>query len=132
MRTEESLYIKILEWAYNKGEDGFKWDDLKSEFTLTQPQEHWVIETFRNKKEIIGLLPYKIIGNNYVYGLTAEGISEAINYLALQEARKSSRNAMYFAGASLLIAFLGILLQMRQVAISDLQISLEQINQVGN
>ena len=34
MRTEETLYIKILIWAYKKQEAGFKWEELQKEFTF--------------------------------------------------------------------------------------------------
>lgn len=119
MKTEESLYIKILEWAYYRGEAGFKWEELRKEFNITDPQNHWVTETFRNKTEIIGLLSYKITANEHIYGLTAEGTAQAIQYLNLRESRVNSKRAERLAKWAIGI---GIIVGSVQIIIGIIQI----------
>jgi hypothetical protein len=56
MRTEESLYIRILLWAYSK-QDGFTDQEIANEFKLhenTGGLYRWYLEVFRRgSNEII-------------------------------------------------------------------------------
>ncbi|MFA4827540.1 MAG: hypothetical protein WC596_04835 [Candidatus Shapirobacteria bacterium] len=48
MKTDDTLYIKILVWAYRKQEAGFTWGDLEKEFNLNTAQLNWVQKVFRS------------------------------------------------------------------------------------
>ena len=91
MKTEKTLFIRILVWAYNKQEDGFTWDELKKEFNLNQTQDDWAQEVFRKfNNELLSISPYK---KGYIFIITEKGIPVVINYLNLKEAEKGSKRA---------------------------------------
>ncbi len=106
MKTEESLYIKILIWAYNRQESGFVWNDLQKEFNLTKEQEQWVQKVFRSNmpasENLIDHI-YNTEANSYQYFITAKGISAAIDYLNLKEAEKSGKRAEKIALVAIIV-----------------------------
>jgi hypothetical protein len=124
MKTEKTLYIRILIWAYNKQEDGFTWDELKKEFSLTQNQSDWVNTVFREYgNELISILPYK---KDHIYTITAKGTSAAISYLNLKEAERSGKRAEKIAWVAIIISLVAlysaIMLGQNQIEVSREQI----------
>ncbi|OGZ35488.1 MAG: hypothetical protein A2815_00575 [Candidatus Portnoybacteria bacterium RIFCSPHIGHO2_01_FULL_40_12b] len=97
MKTKDTLYIKILVWAYGKQEDGFSWEDLKKEFQLSSTQEKWVVKVFRSNmptsENLFDILSYSEKDNTHFYVITSKGTSAAIEYLNLQEAKRSAERA---------------------------------------
>lgn len=97
MKTEETLYIKILKWAYEKQETGFSWKDLEDEFKLSPAQFQWVQKVFRSNvpasENLIDHLSYNEKDNEHLFVITAKGTSAAIEYLNLKEVERSGRRA---------------------------------------
>lgn len=113
-KTEKSLYIRILIWAYNKRENGFRWNELKNLFNLSREQAVWVDKMFRaNGAEIIGILSYD--SNEHIYMITAEGVSAAISYLDLKEAERSGKRAEKIALTAIIV---GIVVGLLQIVIT--------------
>ncbi|MDP2668742.1 MAG: hypothetical protein Q8P07_02810 [bacterium] len=97
MKIEETLYIKILIWAYKRQEAGFAWEELTKEFQLSFAQEQWVIKIFRSNVQasdnLIDHLSYNENNNEHRYVITSKGTSAAIGYLNLKEAERSGKRA---------------------------------------
>ena len=97
MKTNESLYIKILVWAYEQQEAGFTWKDLTEQFKLSTEQEQWVQKIFRSNMPASENLVNHIYDSSsddvHKLVITAKGTSVAIDYLNLKETEKSSRRA---------------------------------------
>lgn len=111
MRTEESLYVKILLWAYEKKENGFTQPELFDHFFLKDDLHIWVRKMFfertKDDRPLIGHLISR--DSKDFYALTEKGMSVAIDYLDLKEARESSKEAKRIALWSIWIAiFVGI------------------------
>lgn len=47
MKTKDSLFIKILEWAYEKQEVGFLEEDLIEKFGLRPEKIKWYLMVFK-------------------------------------------------------------------------------------
>lgn len=122
MTTEETLYIRILVWAYNKQEAGFRWDELQKEFNLSLEQNQWVLKVFcssiQANDNLIDHLGYSKQQNGDMFVITAKGTSAAIEYLNLKEAERSSKRANKIALAAIAI---GIIVGIAQIVV---QISL--------
>lgn len=111
----------ILRWAYSKKINGFSEKELFEEFGLGQDEslKNWYLSTFRggryNDDCIIGIFP-DLKNNTHYFSLTAKGLSAAIDFLGLEEARensiksnKQSMRAFYVSVASLIISvFIGV------------------------
>ncbi len=115
MKTENTLYIKILVWAYNRQEAGFSWNDLTEEFDLTKDQEQWVQNIFRSNmsasENLIDHLSYNQDKNSHLFVITSKGTSAAIEYLNLKEAEKTGRRAEKIAIAAIVIGVLSVVAQ---------------------
>lgn len=107
MRTEDTLYIKILVWAYKKQEAGFSMKELVENFNLNSAQEQWVLKVFRSglpaSDNLIDLLSYNEQKNEHLFVITSKGTSAAIEYLNLMEAKISSKRAEKIALVAILI-----------------------------
>lgn len=107
MRTEDTLYIKILVWAYKKQEAGFSMKELVENFDLNSAQEQWVLKVFRSglpaSDNLIDLLSYNEQKNEHLFVITSKGTSAAIEYLNLMEAKISSKRAEKIALVAILI-----------------------------
>ena len=127
--SKESLYIKILVWAFNRHEDGFIEEDLFNELNLSAEQKEWYLKTFRPSHiasdNLIGNLEY--INDQHIFTLTAKGTSAAIAYLELQEAKRTAKKANYLAVVSIFIAVAG--LGFNSVALYQTQQSLNKAQQ---
>lgn len=118
MKTEQSLYIRILIWAYNRQESGFTWGDLQNEFSLNPRQLEWVQKVFRSNMpqsdNLIDHLSYNDEKDSHQFVITAKGTSAAIEYLSLREAKKSGRRAEKVAIVAIAI---GVIVGIAQVII---------------
>ncbi len=118
MKIEETLYIKILVWAYNRQESGFAWGDLKTEFNLTSEQEQWVQKIFRSNMPATDNLfdhpSYNNETNSHLFVITAKGTSAAIDYLNLKEAEKTGRRAERIAIVAIII---GVIVGLAQILV---------------
>ncbi len=123
MKTDESLYTRILLWIFEKQFTGFSNADLKGEFNLSQAQEDWVQNVFRpasteerlfnpisTASDIQNPLGSK---NQSQMFITGKGIAAAIDYIDLKEARESSSQAKKLAlismGIAVVLSFIQII-----------------------
>lgn len=122
MKTENSLYISILLWVYERQDKGFSWADLEKEFGLTKPQTEWVQKVFRSNlpasENLIDHLSYSD-SNGHLFVITARGTSAALEYLNLKEAKVSSRRAGRIALAAIII---GVIVGIFQIVIGLYQL----------
>lgn len=118
MKTEETLYIKILIWAYNRQESGFTWGDLQKEFGLSKEQEQWVHKIFRSNmpasENLMDHLSYSEEKNIHHFVITSKGTSAAVDYLNLKEAERSGRRAETIAIIAIII---GVIVGIIQVTV---------------
>src|SRR3989344_2060771 len=117
MKTEDSLYTKILLWAYDKGDKGFSWEDLEKEFSLTPLQKSWFLKIFCGKKSsddnlFENLDP--IEGAGYPLVIASAGISAVINYRHLREVEESGGRAERIACVAITV---GIIVGVLQIII---------------
>lgn len=118
MKIEDSLYIKILLWIYEKQNAGFIWKDMKKEFELNSSQEQWVNRMFRSSMSVDENL-FDILNNRPnepIFAITAKGVSVAIAYQHLKEAKESSKRAEKIALAAIAI---GVVVGLVQIIISQ-------------
>jgi hypothetical protein len=117
MKTEESLYIKVLLWAYYRQESGFTWGELHEEFHLSEEQKRWIEMIFRSNmpssENLIDHI-YNSSSDTYQYFITAKGTSAAIQYLNLKEAESSGKRAEKIALAAIGI---GVLVGIAQILV---------------
>ena len=101
MKTEESLYVKILIWAYEKQDAGFSMKELNDKFNLSHDQEQWVLKVFHSNlpssENLFDHLNYSGNKNEHLFVITSKGTSAAVEYLNLKEAKKSSKRAEIIA-----------------------------------
>ncbi len=109
-KHDNYLYTRVLLWAYEKSETGFTLVDLTDQLSLSRQQESWVRKVFLTTSDADRKF-FEILRNEetttpnvYYYSLNEKGMSAAVDYLELKEARESSRNAIYIATGSLFIA----------------------------
>lgn len=110
MPNKQTLYIRGLQWASDRGSVGFTLNELRAAVTTDEGEWTWV------KRMLLGeingdppLIFHLGSGNNSIYCLTGSGAAALLDYLELQEARQSSRRATYWAIAALGISiFTGI------------------------
>ena len=113
MESEETLYIKILVWAYYQGEDGFTWKEMIEKFNLSDTQSSWATEVFRKYgDELFSNAPYK---PEHTYIVTTNGSSIVIDYLNLKEAENNGKRAEKIAVSAIII---GIIVGISQIITS--------------
>lgn len=97
MKSKESLYIKILLWAYEKSTDGFTESELFDNFQLDElGLRRWYLKVFRESPSLI-IDNFKNVSDISYWCLTARGMSNAVLYLELKETQKSGKRAEYIA-----------------------------------
>ena len=124
MKTKDSRFIKILEWAYEKQKAGFLEEDLIKKFILTPEEKNWYLKIFKpdqSSDRIIEPIEYLDVENKQRYAITAKGISIVIEYRMLKEAEKSGRRATYIA---LIAIVIGIVVGVVQIIIGLLQLKI--------
>lgn len=130
MKTEESFYVQILLWAYDKTAAGvgFTENELLTHFDLKNGSgekyrlylklfrdgtndNHPVIDHFYNKQTETGEVGY--------WCLSDKGMASAIDYIDLKEARESSKSAKAIAvwsiGIAIVVGILQILVALLQL-----------------
>ncbi|OHA17800.1 MAG: hypothetical protein A2664_04315 [Candidatus Taylorbacteria bacterium RIFCSPHIGHO2_01_FULL_46_22b] len=121
MKLKESLYIRILVWAYEQQEAGFTWEDLTNEFKLNNKQLQWVQKIFRSNmpssENLIDHLFYQ--NDEHTFVITAKGTSAAVQYLNLKEAERSGKRAEYIAWTAISV---GVIVGAIQIIIGFLQL----------
>lgn len=116
METKNSKYLKILLWAYKKQETGFFEEDLLTEFSLQKKEEReWYARTFKQGQPGDRLIEFFLGTEEHKCFITAKGISAVIEYLNLEEAKKSSKRAEKIA---LIAIGIGIIVGIAQIIIS--------------
>lgn len=134
-KAKEDLYIRVLLWAHEKQETGFTIEEIRAAFSLSQDEDTWVRKIFLTKSDQDRKFfehirnDETIVPNRHLYSLNEKGITAAINYKALAHAENNSQSALWFAGFSIFLAALGILLQLQQTRLTQIQTIPEQINQ---
>ncbi len=121
MKTEESLYIKILTWAYEKP-TGFTDEEILEKFKLKDGNgENYkiYIKLFKDGANPLINSEYDYTTDTHTYYLSDRGMSAVIDYLDLKEARDSSKDAKRWAMWSIWIA---IIIGIAQVILSAIQI----------
>ncbi|MCX6757522.1 MAG: hypothetical protein NTZ44_01400 [Candidatus Nomurabacteria bacterium] len=109
MKTEESLYIKILIWAFNKP-NGFTEVQLFDKFKIISGSTEYFLylKLFKDGNSSTGnpaMIDQFEVRNNIGYCcLTDKGMASAIDYIDLKEARESSKDAKKIAMWSIWIA----------------------------
>jgi len=111
--VQESLYVRILVWAFEQRQ-GFSEQQLLDEFDIKGGTEtyQWYQHVFRfgtndNPAMLVHFCTRRVDGNDIGFQcLSEKGMSAAIDYLELREARESSRKAMFIATGSLILATL--------------------------
>jgi hypothetical protein len=120
---QDTLYLKILVWAYYRQENGFTWKDLKDEFNLTHEQEQWVQKIFRSNlpasENLIDHLSYNQEKDSHNFVITAKGTSAAVDYLNLLEAQKCGFRAERIA---IIAIITGVIVGIVQIIISIIQL----------
>lgn len=108
MKTEQSIYIRILLWAYDKQIDGFSEKELFEEFGFNEEMDlsKWYLKVFRNgTNDNTPMIDHFVNRDDVAYWcLTEKGMSAAIGYLDLKEAREGGKRAMFIAILSLVLA----------------------------
>lgn len=132
-----NLYTEILRWAYPKKINGFSEKELFEKFGLGQDEslKNWYLSTFRGGRHnddcIIGIFP-DLKNNTHYFSLTAKGLSAAIDFLSLEEARensiksnKHSTRAFYVSVISLAIGVVAVGFQIQSNALTreDIELS---------
>lgn len=103
------LFIRTLQWAYDRGSVGFKLNELKEAVTSNEGEWVWVQrmmlgEIHGDPPLISHLGAHHIKEGEYDYFLTGSGASALVDYLELKESRKNANTAMGWAIASFMLA----------------------------
>jgi hypothetical protein len=136
---ENTLYVKTLLWAYDKGSNGFSKDEWRKELDISGKDWKWIDWMFTNGLNGAPPLIWSV-SNTEEYGkvfyLSADGVAAAVDYLELQEARKSSQEAKKSSESATWYAtvaiWISIVLGLIQIGIAYLQYSNVQNVQVKN
>ena len=102
----ESFYIRILKYAYEH--EDFTLNEMVEELNLTLEQKTRLIKQIHEGS--LFTHPWTSFSvsdgadKNYKLNISIEDHFRLIEYIELQEARKASRKATYFASAALLLS----------------------------
>lgn len=117
-KSENSLYMQVLIWAYEN--DRFTQEELWRAIGISTGRERqWVIDNFfyglnGGGRPLIQVVPTEGSGDRC--GLSERGVAAAIDYLELKEARRGSRRATIIAVISItigiIVGFIQILIQL--------------------
>ncbi len=117
---KDSLYIKGLLWAYDKGHRGFTTDQMKKELDISEEKWPWVHWMFFNglngAAPLIWIISSEFASDGVTHHdrfyLSAAGMTATVDYLELKEAQKSGRVAMIIAIISIII---GVIVGLGQI-----------------
>jgi hypothetical protein len=117
MKTKDHIYIQILTWAYDKQQTGFTREEMNEKFNLKGELFTWVNEAFffgtNDDRPLMSVLIRR--EEKDYFALSGKGISAAIDYLELKEARESSKEARMIAIISIII---GIIVGIAQIIVA--------------
>lgn len=116
MKNKDNRFIEILEWVYEKQDDGFFEEDLIEKFISTPKEKNWYLKLFKDD-QIIQYVDY--IDNKHRYIITAKGVSTVIGYHILKEAEAGGKKATYIAIIAILI---GVIVGITQIIIDLFQL----------
>ncbi len=98
----KTLYIDALMWAHEHAE-GFSRIAIRENLRLNEEENLWIEANFFSGKNDNSALVQQI-GTTNIFSLGERGMSAAVDYIELKEARQSSKTAMKWAIISLLVA----------------------------
>jgi len=115
-QKKESLFIRTLQWASDRGSAGFQIEELKKAVVNNEEEWIWIQRMMLGEIQgdpplIFHLGPHQKSNEGYKYFLTGSGASALMDYLELKEARKNAKSAMRWAIASFTLAVLVGLVQ---------------------
>lgn len=105
--SSNKLYIEILTWAFDR-QEGFTEEELNEKFELRKTPQRWSwyqMIFIEGRPENPAL--FKHFGENKnkrLWSLSSRGMSAAVDYVELKEARESSMKAVRLARYSFLLA----------------------------
>lgn len=107
MEENRDLYIKILKYC-DKRRDGFTLREIKRDLSLSNSQFGFLQRERVGADVFTDMGEHRDIGkgSEQVLMLSFEGKFKLLEYIELQEARRASRIATWFATAALLISIL--------------------------
>lgn len=115
-KTEDSLYIKILLWAYKKQESGFTQQEMFDDIKIAENKKMWILNMFfssaQGERPLIGHQISKE-GKDY-YSLTEKGMAASIDYMELKEAQAGGERATKIAIISIMI---GVIVGITQIIV---------------
>jgi hypothetical protein len=113
MQTKDSLYVKVLMWANDNAINGFTQEELEKTLELTTEQKKWVMRIFYTGHG--GEAPLiSSLDNTGKFTLTASGISHAVDYIELNEARENGIEAKRLATQAI---WIGIVVGIAQIIV---------------
>lgn len=106
MSPEDSIYVKTLKWASDRGTYGFTMEELKSAVSKDESEWRYINQMFMGRVPGDTPLIFHDDGGtgDYRYFLTASGAGAAVNYFELKEAQKGGKWAMRFAILSIVVS----------------------------
>lgn len=93
---EKNKYLQILLWAYENSESGFTQQQLFDKFELNNGEkQQWYQTMFMNSGHgnVVLIEHFYTRKETGYWILSPKGMSEAVDYLNLKEAQKSSQRA---------------------------------------
>ncbi len=95
MHPDNSIYVRTLKWASDRGTFGFTLDELKAAVAKDEEEWRYVQRMFMGQINGDAPLIFHDAGasGNYRYFLTGSGAGVAVDYLELEEARRASQQA---------------------------------------
>lgn len=118
MKTKDSLYVRILVWAYEKSKTGFTEQELLDKFEIKQGSVEYklYLRLFKGGNPTSGnasMIEHFDARNEIGYWcLSEKGMAAAIDYLELKETQRSSKQGFWIAVASISI---GVLVGVAQI-----------------
>lgn len=108
--------------------------ELSREFNLNDSEKAWVTKIFLttddNDRKFFEQLYYDTEKKEHVYSLNEKGITSAINYKGLAHAERNSSRALWFAGVSLILSFIGIIIQIDEKRLTEFATRGDRITQI--
>ena len=134
-QPNETLYTRVLLWAHDKQESGFTWQELETQFSLTDAQMNWIRKIFLtasdSDRKFFEILrsDERAGGNVYYYALNEKGMAAAVSYRGLEHAEKASQLALSVAIVSILFNLAAVWFSYEQTHLTEIQSRSDRIQQ---
>ncbi len=106
--AKDPLFIRVLQWASDRGSVGFKMGELREATTKDEGEWVWVqrmmLGEIQGDPPLIFHLGAHHKEGEYTYFLTGSGAAALMDYLELKEARQSSKQARWYAIIAIVIS----------------------------